>query len=69
MVQKKLDRISELSRMSRTAEGLSADEKQEQAALRQEYRDGFTRNLVGQLENTRFVEPDGSVHEIKPKKE
>lgn len=69
MLQEKLDRISELSRKSRTPEGLTDAEKLEQSVLRQEYRDGYTRNLTEQLENARIVEPDGSIHEIKPEKE
>ncbi len=63
MEQKKLDRINFLARKSRTEE-LTPEEKQEQAVLRQEYRDSFVRSLSSQLENTVIVEPDGSKRKV-----
>ena len=56
MTQEKINRINELARKSRTPEGLTEDEKAEQAKLRQEYRDGIKANLTGQLENIEFVD-------------
>lgn len=56
MKQEKINRINELARKSRTAEGLTEAEKQEQAVLRQEYRDGVIRNLRGQLDNIEIVD-------------
>ena len=67
MIQAKIDRINELARKSRTPDGLTEDEKQEQADLRQEYRNGFTRNLTEQLENMTIVENDGSKHKLEKK--
>lgn len=64
MEQKKIDRINFLARKSRTEE-LSPEEKQEQARLRQEYRDSFVRSLSSQLDNTYIVEPDGSKRKVK----
>ena len=64
MIQAKIDRINELARKSRTSEGLTETEKQEQAALRQEYRNGFVGNLTQQLENVTIVEPDGTKHKV-----
>ncbi len=61
MEQKKLDRINELARKSRTPEGLTEAEKTEQAQLRQEYIDSFKKSLRAQLDNTDLVHPDGSV--------
>lgn len=58
MTKEKIDRINELARKSRTAEGLTADEKAEQAALRQEYRDGVKANLEGQLKNIEIVDKE-----------
>lgn len=58
MTEEKIARINELARKSRTEEGLTEAEKQEQAALRQEYREGVVRNLRGQLDNIEIVEPD-----------
>lgn len=63
MEQKKIDRINFLARKSRSEE-LSPEEKQEQAMLRQEYRDSFVRSLSSQLENTYIVEPDGSKRKV-----
>ncbi|MBQ7782620.1 MAG: DUF896 domain-containing protein [Oscillospiraceae bacterium] len=60
MTKERIDRINELSRKSRTAEGLTDDEKREQEALRREFRDGVIRNLTGQLDNIEFVDADDS---------
>lgn len=64
MIQAKIDRINELARKSRTPEGLTEVEKQEQAVLRQEYRNSFVSNLTEQLENVTIVEPDGTKHKV-----
>ncbi|MBR6872554.1 MAG: DUF896 domain-containing protein [Ruminococcus sp.] len=59
MERSKIDRLSELTRISRTRE-LTAEEKQERTALRNEYRASVTGNLRAQLESMTIVEPDGS---------
>lgn len=56
MEQKKIDRINELAHKSKTAEGLTPEEKAEQAQLRQEFRDSVKRNLTSQLDNIEFVD-------------
>lgn len=66
MEQKKIDRINELSRKSKTT-GLTAEEKEEQTALRNEYRAAFRRSLSAQLDNTYIIEPDGTKHKVAPK--
>lgn len=53
----KIDRINELARKSRTPEGLTEEEKQEQQALRDEFREGVKRNLKSQLDNIEVVDP------------
>ena len=58
MTKEKIDRINELARKSRIAEGLTEAEKAEQAALRQEYRDGVKANLEGQLKNIEIVDKE-----------
>lgn len=58
MNKEKIDRINELAKKSRTPEGLTDEERSEQAALRQEYRDSIKSNLIGQLENIEIVDPD-----------
>ncbi len=67
MEQAKLDRINELYHKSKTADGLTPEELDEQAILRREYIDSYKRSLVGQLENTYIVEPDGSKTKVTRK--
>ena len=59
-------RINALAKKAKT-EGLTEEEKAEQAVLRREYIDGFKRSLVGQLENTYIVDPDGTKHKLEHK--
>ena len=59
MDQKKLDRINELARKSKTEE-LTYEEKLEQKALREEYIKDFRASMRGILNNTTIVSPDGS---------
>ena len=59
MEQQKLDRISELARKSRTAEGLTEAEKAEQAQLRREYIDSMKRSLRAQLDNIDVIDENG----------
>lgn len=67
MEQKKIDRISELTRISRERE-LTEDEQKERAALRREYIDSYKASLTGILDNTYIRNPDGSKQKLKPKK-
>ena len=67
MDQKKIDRINELARKSRTAEGLTEEEKAEQAALRREYVDAVKASLAGHLDNTVVLNPDGTKKKLKQK--
>ncbi len=60
MENSKLDRINELARKSRTPEGLTDAEKEEQTRLRKEYIALFRGNLESQLQNMVIVEPDGN---------
>ena len=68
MEQKKIDRINELARKQKSV-GLTEEEKQEQYVLRREYIDSFKRSLVGQLENTYIVRPDGTKEKVTKKDE
>ena len=45
MEQKKIDRINELAKKAKTPEGLTAEELEERAALRQEYLNSVMGNL------------------------
>ncbi|MBP3627220.1 MAG: DUF896 domain-containing protein [Clostridia bacterium] len=66
MTQEKIDRINELARKQKS-EGLTEEEKQEQAILRREYIDSYKRSLVSQLENTYILEPDGTKRKVTKK--
>jgi uncharacterized protein YnzC (UPF0291/DUF896 family) len=57
--QEKIDRINVLAHKSKTPEGLTAEEKAEQAALRQEYVAAVRASLRGQLDNTYVVDAQG----------
>ena len=64
MEQQKLDRISELARKSRTAEGLTDAERAEQMALRQEYIESMKCSLRAQLDNIDVIDETGA-HPLK----
>ena len=64
---KLLDRINELARKSRTPEGLTEAEKEEQTCLRKEYIALFRGNLEAQLKNLVIVTPDGEEHQVTKK--
>ncbi len=55
MTQEKMNKISELSRKSRS-EGLTDAEKAEQRALREEYLADIRKNFRATLENVEFVD-------------
>ncbi len=63
MNQEKIDRINQLARKSK-AEGLTEQERREQALLRQEYLAAVRRNLKSQLDSIDVVNPDGSIENL-----
>ena len=62
-----IKRINELSRKSKTAEGLTPEEKEEQTKLRNEYRALVVGNLSSQLEGMKIKNPDGTITDVKKK--
>ena len=54
--QVKIDRINELSKKSKTLEGLTDSEKTPQKSLREEYIAAFRENLKAQLDQIESVE-------------
>lgn len=68
MDQKKIDRINEFARRVKAGETLTPAELAERDALRREYIDSVKASLVGQLEHTYLVEPDGTKHKLPKKK-
>lgn len=69
MDQKKIDRINQLARKSRTPEGLTPEEKSEQTALRQEYIAAVRASLTAQLNNTVVQYPDGTRRRLEKKRD
>lgn len=63
----KLDRISELTRISRERE-LTTQEQQERQTLRNEYRQSVVGNLTAHLENMTIIEPDGTRIKVSDRK-
>ncbi len=60
MDQKQIDRINFLARKSK-AEGLTEEEKREQALLRREYIAAIRMNLRSQLDQIDMQESDGTI--------
>ena len=61
-----ISRINELARKAKN-EGLTPEELTERDKLRRIYIDSVKANLIGQLENTYIVRPDGTKEKVKPK--
>ena len=59
-------RINELAAQNK-AEGLTEEELVERDKLRRIYIDSVKANLVGHLENTYIVRPDGTKEKVKHK--
>lgn len=66
MTDEKINRINELYKKSKN-EGLSAEEKEEQARLRKEFVADVKGNLRAQLNNIDMVNADGSVENLGEK--
>ncbi len=64
ITQEKIDRINALSRKSKTPEGLTPEEKEEQKVLRAEYVAAFKQSLVSQLDSTYVLRPDGTKEKL-----
>ncbi len=61
-------RINALAKKAK-AEGLTEDETAERDKLRRIYIDNVKANLIGQLDNTYIVYPDGTKRKVGPKEE
>lgn len=66
MEQSKIDRINQLARKSKD-EGLTPEEKDEQAALRLEYINSVKASLIANLENTYVVDEKGNKRRLTHK--
>lgn len=67
MEKAKLERISELTRLSRERQ-LTAEETEERELLRAEYLRDFRASMTGILDNSVIVRPDGSRESVKDRK-
>ena len=65
-MDEKIKRINELYHKSQ-AEGMSAEEKDEQARLRKEYINSVKVNLRSQLNNINIQNEDGSITNLGKK--
>lgn len=68
MEKAKIERINFLAAKARK-EGLSEKEKAEQQMLRDEYREGFRKNLTSQLANTYIIDENGNKTKLNKKGE
>ena len=59
-------RINALAKKAKTV-GLNEEELAERDKLRRIYIDSVKASLVGQLENTYIVQPDGTKKKVEPK--
>ena len=64
MTKEKIDRINALARKSKTPEGLTLEEKEEQAALRKEYIEDFRRSTLAALSRIDIQNEDGSIEPL-----
>lgn len=64
ITQEMIDRINVLARKSK-AEGLTPEEKEEQAGLRKAYIEAFHNNLRGTLNTIKVKNPDGTIVALK----
>ena len=68
MDHEKIERISELTRISLLRQ-LTHEELEEREALRREYLDGFRQNAQAVLESVRLKRPDGTIEPLKKKQD
>ncbi len=64
ITQAQIDRINALARKSKTAEGLTDEEREEQKVLRAAYVAAFKESLVSQLDSTYVLRPDGTKEKL-----
>ncbi|MBJ8325135.1 DUF896 family protein [Streptococcus pacificus] len=65
MKQEKINRINELAKKKKT-QGLTPEEKVEQADLRKEYIEGYRRSIRHHIEGLKLVDEQGN--DVTPEK-
>lgn len=66
-MEETIQRINELYPKSKTPEGLTAQEKEEQMRLRGVYIEAVRKNLRGQLNNINIQNEDGTIENLGEK--
>ncbi len=69
MTPEQIQRINELAKKAKTEEGLTKEERQEQALLRSQYIEAVRKNLKSQLERIDIQNPDGTIEHLKKRKD
>lgn len=69
MTEKEIARINELYKKSKSPEGLTPEEKEEQAELRGAYLESMRNNLRGQLNTIKIQKEDGTIVDLKKRHE
>lgn len=64
ITKEQIARINELAHKSKTPEGLTQEERWEQADLRRRYIDSVKESLTGQLDNTYVVDGQGNKRKL-----
>lgn len=67
MAEELINRINELARKSRT-EGLTEEEKAEQAELRKRYIKSFRQGLENTMNNVYIMDKDGNKKKVEKRK-
>ena len=67
-MNKVIGRINELARKAKSPEGLTSEELAERDKLRRIYIDSVKANLIGHLDNTYVVGPDGQKRKLTSQK-
>lgn len=65
ITEKDIARINELYKKSKSPEGLTPEEKEEQAELRGRYIASVRQNLKGQLDTIKIQKEDGTLIDLK----
>ena len=69
MTKEQIGRINELAHKAKSPEGLTEEEKAEQAVLRRAYIDAVLGNLKGQLDHTYVMDESGHKRKLKRRDE
>ena len=69
ITKEQIERINVLARKSKTPEGLTVEERREQADLRRRYLDSIKESLTSQLDNTYVMDEKGNKRKLEKKDE